>query len=109
MKAVYKVRAIDRVMELIQKAKREDRTIDYVMVTHDEYSELRMEHGLRYNMEPHFNSSSASIRTITLERPGYNYGASPRFMHFPRMGEMTFFGAELVMIPEQYHSWKVVQ
>lgn len=110
MKAVYIKRAVDRVMELIQKAQYENRKIDYVMVTHAEYNELRAEHGLRYNMDYSVNpySNSATIRTITLENPGRSQ-YQQRYMQFPRMGEVSLFGVELVMIPEQYHSWKVVQ
>jgi hypothetical protein len=110
MKAIYKIRAVDRVMELIQKAKRENRAIDYVMVTGDEYCELHMYHSMNYYVEPCSKdfSASASCKTITLENPC----SSPyeqRYVQFPRMGELSFNGVELVRIPEQYHSWKAVQ
>jgi hypothetical protein len=104
MKAVFKRTALDRVMEIIHNAMRDRKTIDYIVVTPQEWSELRStEFGYHLNY-PSYKSMSATQSMVfdyvdlklRDDRSGY-YTRS--FM----IEQVTVCDQRIVVAPIEYH------
>lgn len=114
MKPIYKVRIEDRLNDLISRALYERRELECILLTHKEYDELRCNsHWARYHHTNFYGAGGvgadgreASISTIELENPGFRN--KPRFMRFAAIWG-TYNGVKLFVVPEEFHSWRVVR
>jgi hypothetical protein len=103
MKAVYLRTATDRIYGLIVTAQRENRKIDYILLTPQEYDELRRDNHRDFSYPSYGKSYSdicnATYDTVTLEDKRYPYNRPFRAAVEP----VTFQGYRLVVAPAEYH------
>jgi hypothetical protein len=108
MKAVFKKTALDRVMEIHHDALYKNKKIDYILVTPEEYDEIRhtcgsgvLDYGYHYyNMKT--DSYTTSFETVELKRKHTTcHSQSPyaRFMFQPT----TILGHRIVVAPAEFH------
>lgn len=109
MKVVLKTTVLDRILEDITKAERENRLVDYVLVTPDEYAKLR--HDTRaeraiYSVFPDYPGSATSDPFATIKTWDFEYqGTNPaRYQRRIRVvSNLTIYGYPLLEVPAEYH------
>lgn len=102
MKAIFKKTAVDRIYEIISNASRYNKKIDYILVTPEEFLELRMDYRVFSPTSRFSNHSDSEVefRCVDLEnkeRPG----CSGRY-RFP-IEPMQFNGFDIVVAPKEFH------
>jgi len=111
VKVVAKVTVLDRILEDIRKLHRENREVDYVVVTPDEYAELRSDRRIAALMQYPFSDlmtgediSKATFTTRDFEltdtsRASYAKGPM-RYRTYP---QGSIHGADIYVLPKEYH------
>ena len=107
MKAVFKKTALERVHELLMDAERNQRTIDYLLLTPEEWYEIRADKwsiGALVDSITCYASnriSPESFRTVTLKstdrRAGYPHRVFEVLPHY------KLHGHDIVVAPAEYH------
>lgn len=113
MKVVLKVTVFDRIMEDISKARRENRAVDYVVVSPDEYVELcgdgRAPRSFSYEPLYSFKSASAAFLDATMECRDFRIPNPTREdsarnnLVYRTVSRETIFGVKLYVVPKEYH------
>ena len=114
MKPIYKTTVEERIRDLTNRAIYERRELECILLTPKEYDELRCNSlWARYHHTPFYGAGGvgadgreASISTIELENPGFHN--KPRFMRFAATWAL-YNGVKLFVVPEEFHSWRVVR
>jgi hypothetical protein len=96
MKAVFHKTAEERLLQLRVEADRTNRKIDYVLVTPEEYDEIRRS-ARDYYIDYRRVTEGLDIETVMLYRKGYTQPM--RFMVRPE----TIYGLRIVVAPAEYH------
>ena len=104
MKAIFKRTVMDRILEISSNAMRDCKTIDYILVTPQEWDELRASAAWRYFDYPHYTSRTTSqgisFKTVDLKLSNDPYGyGTRRFI----MSEVKVAGHQIVVAPIEYH------
>lgn len=113
MKVVAKRTVLDRIMEDINKLRREDREVDYVVVTDEERRELHMDHrcdrylGNSYRWCVSSMPMDATFKTWEFTRTVHPSQSSAQFrgrdhIRVTNHGE-TFCGFPLLVVPADFH------
>ncbi|MEJ1593518.1 hypothetical protein SMA75_20200 [Escherichia coli] len=112
MKVILKTTVIDRILKALSDARRDRREPDYIVVTHEEYDELRHDarsyhffHDawqVRYVPPTEKIDTTDIIRYRHFERiEHYRYPDSRRMITAMPSGKFT--GVDLYVIPKEYH------
>lgn len=108
MKVVLKTTVLDRIIEDIDKARRAGRLVDYVLVTPEEYAQLRndgradrvVENNL-YRFPPRDVSPCDTFKTWDFAYQGTHPNLHGRSIRVP--GNETIYGYPLLVVPAEYH------
>ena len=101
MQAVYRKTAIDRISDISQDAHRTDKKIDYIVVTRDEWDELRNSQHLSSR---DYLSTETGLETVELELRHGHRGVASRYLRCFFKG-CTFLGHKIVEAPIEYHPY----
>jgi hypothetical protein len=109
MKVVLKTAVLDRILADIEKAMRERRLVDYVLVTPAEYAQLRDDRRAGHAIESSFRcwisdeavDPSATFTTWDLEYTGSQPAKRHRRIRVP--SNETIYGHPLLVAPADYH------
>ena len=100
MKVVLKPSVLDAIYERISDAKRCNRKVDYILVTRQEYDEVRCEAVPNWALSAAAIPRDVTVRTVELEHPYKKYD-SYRFASYE-----TLYGFPLYVVPPEYISNK---
>jgi hypothetical protein len=105
MKAIFKKTVYDRLMEIIVKAERERKTIDYILVTPQEWEEFRASPYSHYSYNPYPTGLTAQADTLIFKTLDLNCTNDP-YRHRARrfiVEPFLFNGYQIVVAPIEYH------
>jgi hypothetical protein len=100
MKAVFKKTALDRLYEIIEDAARNRKKIDYLLLTPQEFDEVR--DACSFPWKLYHDASPCpdmSIRTVELQHKSRHWADARRFM----VSTYKFHGFDIVVAPSEYH------
>lgn len=110
MKLVFKDSIFDILNKRIYDAKRANKKIDYILVTEEEYADMRadrdymhcMDYRVNYNpcAEINLGSMDATFRTIRLEEPSRGRPGSRPYVNFA--SHLKFQGYDIYVVPARF-------
>jgi hypothetical protein len=106
MKVVLKYTVYDRLRDEIEKAQAGRRLVDYVVVTNDEYVELRNDERADYSeLSPGYLTLSAEPQNATMEVKTFERKIQSihRSPYIRVVSREKFRGIPLYVVPQEFH------
>lgn len=109
MKIVFKDSIFDVLSKRISDAHRANKKIDYILVTEEEYADMRadryfmhhMDYRVNYGAPGDIGSMNATFKTIQLKEPDYPHrGARSPYMCF--QSSIVFQGVDIYVVPKRF-------
>lgn len=99
MKAVFKKTAVDKLYEILANAERDRKKIDYLLLTPEEYDEVRHYCTYPWALQHSYEISDMTVRIVELTPRGRDWRSTYRFPVSP----YKFHGHDIVVAPAEYH------
>lgn len=105
MRVVYKKKVLDKILDEVRKAETQRRGIRFILLTPNEYDELRYEvtpHLCSFRPYDHPDNPCASYKTLALRDPvsGRTYSYA--------LQDMMVCGVEVVRVSPEHINWEII-
>jgi hypothetical protein len=101
MKAVFKKTALDKLHEILEDAERRRKKIDYLLLTPEEWDEVRPYVSYPWDVRTPCDPVSASFRIVELTPKGKDWRRPYRFPVQPY--KLLGHDIDIVVAPAEYH------